>query len=168
MADANGTCTVCDISGCASGSMLLKKIDSMISDNYTLLFVLGVMLIVVGLALTYFITSFVANIKGYLKSKEEVVKASSGGDNPREYQDDDHIYYENPKDDPQYEEPKEYMPVSQREYLNKVDKEYDEYNKLKTQYIASTYNGRKNDDIIDRNVLFKEYDNYGYDNTDTI
>jgi hypothetical protein len=125
------------------------------------------MLIVIGLALTYFVTSLISNIKGYLKSKADMVQATQG-DNPRAKEDDDHIYYENPKDDPQYEEPKEFMPVNQREYLTKVDKEYEEYNKLKTEYIASTHNGRQNDDIIDRNVLFREYDNYSYNNDDIL
>lgn len=162
---AEPACTACDISGCSSTSMLLKKIDSMISDNYTLLFILGVLVIIIGLAISYFMTSLISNIKTYLTSKSEV--AENDGDNPRYKTDDDVTYYDNPKDDPRYEDPVQYMPTGTYQYVKNLDKEYEEYNKLKTEYISSTYNGRQNDDILDKAVLFKEYDNYDY-NTDDI
>ena len=156
------TCTDCDPSACESTSMLLKKIDMMISDNYTLLVVLAILLVIIGLIISYFMDSLISHVKGFLKNKKE--QGTTGTDNPRYSADDDITYYDNPKEDPKYEDPVQYMPKGQYQYVKKLDKEYEEYNKLKSQYIATTYDGRTNDDLVDTQVIFKEHDDYDYDN----
>jgi predicted PurR-regulated permease PerM len=146
--------------GMPNSVMLLKKIDSMISDNYTLLFVLLVVLIIVGLALTYFVNSISTTIKTYLRN---IPQKDDSGDNPRIKEDDDNTYFDNPKEDPQYVDPNEYMPKGQKDYIKDLDDSYKEFNKLKTDYLKNTYNGRENDDYIDKQVLYDDHDDYTYD-----
>lgn len=160
------SCNACDSSGCTgvmNPTMLLHKIDSMISDNYTLLIVLLVIIGVVGLALWYFTKSLTTTIKTYLKNKPP--KEQSSGDNPRLAEDDDNQYYDKPTDDPQYVDPNEYMPKDQKEYVKNIESTFDEFNKLKTDYIKKTYN-RDNDDYIDKSVLYEDNDNYVYNMDD--
>lgn len=160
MSSCNIACDATGCSGVANSVMLLKKIDSMISDNYTLLFVLVVVLVIVGLALSYFVNSLKNTITTYLKNRPP--KEESNGDNPRVKDDDDNQYYDNPNDDPQYIDPNEFLPKEQRDYIKDVDTTFKEFNKLKTEYIKNTYEGRDNDDYIDQTILYDKHDNYTY------
>jgi lipopolysaccharide export LptBFGC system permease protein LptF len=161
--------SACGSSGCKTDDsvLLLKKIESMISDNYTMLFILLVVLLIVGFALIYFVSSLGKTLQVWWKNKQEKQKAlaDTGGasDNPRSPMDDDVTYYENPKDDPDSStDPFTYAPKGQRDFDQDINATYQSYNEEKTQYIATTYNGKKNDDILDRSVMYKEYDDYSY------
>lgn len=163
---ATGCDNACDPSGCLKADdsmMLLKKLEGMISDNYTMLFILFIILSVLLLALYYFGSSLIKTISIWWRNVQE--KRGNGGkssaDNPRAKEDDNDIYYDNPKEDPNYADPFKYAPSGQREYVDNMDKAYKEYNDKKTSYITNTYQ-KQNDDIIDQKVIYKEYDNYSY------
>lgn len=138
----------------------------MISDNYTLIFIFLIVMIILGLAFIYFATSIKKNLKTYFKDKKKI-NESPNGENPRIAADDLYTYYDNPKDDPDPIQPKEKMPDKTKDFVHKMEKTYSEYNKLKSEYIkATTLDNRNNDDIVDYKVLFKEHDDYKYDKDD--
>ena len=158
------SCNACDPSGCAgipNSVMLLKKLDYMISDNYTLLFIFIVIMIILGMSFIYFFKSLKQSLSTYLKDK--VLSIETSGDNPRISTDDNYTYYENTKEDPVPVAPKESMPTGTKEFLKTVDNVYKDYNLLKSEYIKKTYtHGKENDDVIDEKTLYKEYDDYKY------
>lgn len=164
MADA--ACDVCDISKCATvpGSfMLLKKLDSMISDNCTIIIVMFVVLTILGFTLAYFVQSITRTLMTYLTNKwekDKELKAANGKNNPRSVADDDYRYYGSPSEDPEYTDPTKYLP--QTSFVQEVDTVFDKYNKDKRSYIAAQFEGRQNDDVIDKTILYKEYDDYTY------
>lgn len=164
MASCNAGCNpgACGVAG--KSVVLLKKLDTMISDHYTLLFVLVVVLGILGFALSYFIKSIKETLQAYYRGKEE--DKPPAGDNPRVAFDDDYTYYDDVKDDPVKVDPKTNMDEGKQKFFEGVEKAYDEYNTLKTDYIKNTYRGRDNDDTIDRSMLFAGYDAYRYDTDD--
>jgi phosphate/sulfate permease len=162
MSQCNATC---DPSGCAgipNGVMLLKKLDSMISDNYTLIFIWFVVSIILGLALSYFIASLNKNITSYYRGKNKVNIKTPHSNNIRAKEDDNYDYYETVNDDPVKIDINDSIPPNKKEFIKNLETTYNEYNNLKTEYLNKTYSGRKNDDIIDSNIEFKIYDNYDY------
>lgn len=158
------SCTGCDPTGCAgipNSVMLLKKLDYMISDNYTLLFIFIIIMAILTMCFLYFFKSLKTNLSTYFKDKAKVKEPS--GDNPRIGTDDSYTYYEIAKDDPEPVEPKDMMPVGKKEFIKNVDDVYKQYNDLKSEYIKKTYtSGKTNDDVIDIKTLYKEYDDYKY------
>ena len=158
------SCSGCDPTGCAgipNSVMLLKKLDYMISDNYTLIFIFIIIMIILGMCFIYFFKSLKQNLSTYFKDKDKSKEPS--GDNPRIGTDDNYTYYESTKDDPEPVEPKDMMPASTKDFIKNVDNVYKEYNDLKTEYIKKTYtSGKTNDDVIDIKTLYKEYDDYKY------
>lgn len=162
------SCNPCDPASCGgvpNSVALQKKLESMISDNYTLLFIFVVVMIILGLVFIYFVNSIKKNLKTYFKDKKAI--KTSSGENPRIASDDLYTYYDNPKDDPEPVEPKTKMPNKTKEFVDKMESTYSEYNKLKSEYIKNTtMDRRKNDDIVDYQVLFKEHDNYKYEKDD--
>lgn len=176
MATCDASCSPTGCSGIPNSEVLLKKINIMITDNYTLLFVLVIILGVLGVSLWYFISSFKKTIKNYLDGKREVLEAGKaappkdkkqtasmvGGD-PKNPQEDNEIYYMDPKtDNPTLVDPNEFLPKEKKAFLSSVDTAYEDYNLHKTRYITSTYNGRDNDDIINDQVMYSDYDDYDY------
>lgn len=161
------SCNPCDPTGCAgvpNSVMLLKKLDSMISDNYTLIVIFFIVMIILGMAAIYFFRSLKANLGVYWKDKRK--SKAPAGENPRIAEDDKYIYYDNVKDDPEPVQPRENMPVNTTEFVTNMEKTYEEYNKLKSEYIKNTTSSRDNDDLVDESVLYKKYDDYKYDKDD--
>lgn len=158
----------CDPGGCAGPSntmILLKKLDSMISDNYTLLFVLLVIFAVIGMAMLYFINSLRKTLTTWWKNKMERGKQaldSMAADDPRSRSDDNNNYYMDPKEDPEFNDPYEYVRKEKKDFIKMMDTELDDYNTKKTEYISDTYR-KSNDDKIDRTVFYREHDDYKYD-----
>ena len=54
-----------------------------------------------------------------------------------------------------------YMKKGKRDFIKKINNIYDEYNLLKSDFIKNEFK-EKNDDIIDKNILYKDDDNYKY------
>ena len=154
-------CSPCDPNGCAgvpSGIVVLKKLDYMINDNYTLLGILVISLIILGLALSYFLKSLTQTLNTYMKALKR--KEPTSGDNPRSSEDDNYKYFELVKDDPDKVQP-EHMEAGKHEFTKRVGDAYTEYNKLKSEYLKQTYN-EESDDVIDNRMLYKSYDKYEY------
>lgn len=165
----NGSCSACKPEGCAnmSGMMLVKKLQNMLSDNYTMLVIMVVLIGILGLVLFYFGNSLSKTLTNYYKNKKVANDASTAtaavSDNQRDEKADNEIYYEDVKDDPNKKDPALYFDKTKRDFIEDLDSQYKDINTLKSQYISSTYNGKQNDDIIDQKVLYKDYDNYKYD-----
>lgn len=156
------SCNPCDPAGCGgipTGAIMLKKLRSMIADNYTLLFIFAVLMIILGLALVYFAQSLVKTLSGYYKSKGDV-KMTSGND-PRTSIDDNYDYYDPISEDPEKIDVEGSMPKSVSDFSKQIDQTYNEYNTLKSEYIKTTY-ARKNDDIVDIRLRYSNGDDYDY------
>jgi hypothetical protein len=158
----------CD--GLPQGMVLIKKLENMINDNYTLIFLWFVITIILGLSLYYFFNSIKKTLQSFWNARKELnsksSSASQASNNPRIATDDDYTYYEDAKEEPVNVDPTEYMPASKRKALEDLKTKYSTYNETKTQYIQNVYSGRQNDDTIDDKVIYAEYDNYKYDGTD--
>ena len=100
----------------------------MISDHYTLLGILLISLIILGLALNYFVKSLIQTLNTYFKAIKK--KEPSSGDNPRYAADDNYQYYETVKDDPDKVQDK-HMEAAKYNFTKRLDDAYKEYNKLK-------------------------------------
>jgi hypothetical protein len=154
-------CNPCDPTGCAgvpSGIIVLKKLDYMISDHYTLLGILAISLIILGLALSYFMKSMQQTLKQYYRALKK--QEPSSGDNPRSAKDDDYKYYDIIKDDPDKVQP-ENMEAAKLDFTKELGDAYNEYNKLKTEYLKKTHNV-DNDDVVDTRAYYKTHDTYTY------
>lgn len=159
------SCNPCDPGSCGeppSGTILLKKLNYMIGDNYTLLFILFVVLGILGLAMYYFVNSLKDTLINYYANKKKV-EQTSAGDDPRSAKDDAYTYYPDPKEDPEKQGDTR-IPEKKGEFADELEKRYNNVNKEKASYINNTYNGREDDDPIDRNTLFSRHDTYKYEN----
>jgi hypothetical protein len=158
----------CD--GLPQGVVLMKKIENMIGDNYTLIFLWFIVTVILGISLFYFLNSIKKTLKDFFNARKEfntkTQSSSQSSNNPRIATDDNYLYYEDVKEEPTNIDPTEYMPASKRKALEDLKSKFTTYNETKTQYIQNTYSGRKNDDTIDDKVLYAEYDEYRYDGTE--
>jgi hypothetical protein len=134
-----------------SGSAQLKKIERMISDNYTIIVISFVTLILLFIIIKYFAKQIYNTIHRYRMSygmdkKDKAVIV-----------DDSEIYDE---DDPPIDTTK-YFDAGKTDFVKNLETAYKNYNKLKGEYIRTTYN-TDNDDTIDQKALYGKYDDYTY------
>jgi len=162
------SCSRCNPAGCddaaASGVVLLRKLNSMISDNYVLLFVYFLVIALCTLALTYFIMSLKNTINSYMKAKATEVKITnnqkSGTDDNYTYPEEGEVLIDEDADKPLMI--RDAMEKPTKDFITNLDTAYKEYNTLKSEYIKNTYEGRENDDVVDERVRFAEHDSYTY------
>lgn len=176
MASCVPSCSPTGCGGMPNSEILLKKINTMLSDNYTLLFVLIIILIILGLTLAYFMGNLKTTLRSWLNGRREVANvlatapppgasAYTGGD-PTNPSDDNEVYggvdvnASGPMVDPN-----DFMEPGKKTFVTDIKTTYNEYNTLKTQYIQNNYNGRENDDIVTDNVLYSDHDTYEYSKT---
>ena len=158
-------CTPCQPCGDIPNSVvLLKKLDYMISDNYTLLFILVIIIVVLGLALTYFLRNLISTLQVYFKGKKE--KEPPIGDNPRLGKDDSYTYYPSSKEDPDRKDDLK-IPENKGKFVDELETRYKEVTSEQSTYIKAHYNGRENDDPITSVTLFQGHDKYRYDKDDS-
>lgn len=173
MASCNPSCSPTGCGGVPNGEVLLKKINLMLSDNYTLLFVLLLIFLVLGVSLHYFVGSLRKTLTHYIEGKKDMSKLGQpntkkpsvllGNGDPRNPMEDQEVYFPDPKkEDPTYVDPVDFMEKDKKNFLKKVDTAYKEYNESKSRYISSTYNGRENDDMVNQQMMYPEYDDYNY------
>lgn len=141
----------------------MKKLENMIGDNYTLLFILAVVLTILALALTYFLRSLITTIQNYYRGKKQ--QEVPAGDNPRSKMDDNYTYYPDPKEDPDSSNIK--IPENKGKFVDELEARYKEVTKEQGEYIKANYSGRTNDDPLDRTTLFEGHDKYRYDKEDS-
>lgn len=144
----------CNYAGPDGTEIMIKRIESMISENYTALFILFVAVAIISIFLYYFVMALMKTLREYRFSKKDINNTS--GDNPINPIDDNYQY-----DSSSFIEPVEYLPTGTKTHIKNMDKVYSEYNQLKSDYISKTYN-KENDDLIDYNVLFASKDKYKY------
>ena len=154
-------CSACAPEGChkMGGAMILKKLQNMLNDNYTMLIVMIVLLSLLGLALWYFINSLKNTLVNYYKNKKVLdVASNSIGDisnNQHDTKADNEIYYETPSEDPNKKDPSTFIPKEKQEFIKKVETDYKDINDYKTKYISDTYD-KDNDDVIDAKILYPD------------
>lgn len=130
-----------------------STINRILSDNYTLLIICLVVLILLGVVLYYFTKQTYKvvidykqnNVRSGYKPAPESQSYTSNGEN---------------NDEP-VEDPLKYQEPGKQKFYKSVDDIFKEYNVEKTNYIAATY-GRENDDAVDSRIAYKKYDDYKY------
>lgn len=122
-----------------------------------MLFACFVIVVIMLCALWYFISTFKDIISTYLRHKSIAKGEVIMGPPP-----DDEPSFDNPRDDPQRIDPTDFIGADETRFLKKVDWKYKAYNDLKTTYIRDTYNKRKNDDVINSDILYRKNDDYDY------
>ena len=159
------SCNKCDPGSCGEvpgGKILLSKLNYMIGDNYTLLFILFVVLCILGLAMYYFVNSLKDTLISYYNNRKRIDHSTNAGDDPRQGKDDNYNYYPDPKEDPE-KQGEVRLPETKGVFADELEKRYKDINKEKASYISVTYNGRDDDDPIDKNTIFRSHDSYSYE-----
>lgn len=128
---------------------------------YAMLFACFVMVALMLCALWYFVSTLKDIISTYQRHKSMARADVSVGPPP-----DDEPSYDSPKDNPSRIDPTDYIGTGESRFLKKVDWKYKAYNDLKTSYIKDTYNKRKNDDVINSDMLYGKNDDYDYNPPD--
>jgi hypothetical protein len=157
----------------------LERLYRLRNDCYVVIVIFVVLTALIVIAIVYLIKHLMAVVKNYEKNKglrENVGDSAATGQssidpnidtqNPRDASADDEVYDENADNTkmssiPQLQ-PDEYMEQSKQNFYKDMDKIYNDYNLQKSTYIANTYDGRENDDIVDKKVLYPDYDDYDY------
>lgn len=138
-----------------TGTAQIKKIERLIADNYTIIGICIVLVIVLSLVAWYFGSQLLETIKSYKKS---LIKAR-GSDKSATVEIDNEIYDEEatkPYDMTKYLEP------GKQDFVKTMEDAYKDYNNLKTEYLRSN-NKSENDDLITKDTIFyKKYDEYEY------
>lgn len=154
------TCQTCignvnDLTGVAQ----LKRIERMISDNYTVIFVSFILILLLGLILWYFSSQLRDTLKGYYKAvskkNADLVSKTPPAKEDLEDYDDEQTYI----DTTTYFEP------GKADFVTKMTNAYKEYNESKADYIRTTY-GEDDGDPVDTNTLYSKYDKYSYKKED--
>lgn len=126
-----------------------SMISRMLSDNYTLVIIFIIAASLIIFILHYFVKQTLTVLKDYKNNKQQV-DISKGGENEI-YLDDDN--------DITMVDPKMYELDEKKKFYKDVAVVYKEYNEEKTNYLKATY-GKTNDDYVDENIAYKQYDDY--------
>ena len=138
-----------------TGIAQLKKIERMISDNYTIIFICIIILFILGLILWYFSSelknTLYAYRKAYIKLNENLAINVSAGVDDAEIYDNDGEYIDTNK----------YFEAGKLDFVAKMKVAYKDYNKQKADYIKNTYSSL-DDDAIDTTAMYSKHDDYEY------
>lgn len=135
-----------------TGMNQIKKLERLITDNYTVIIISIILLIVLFICLKYFGTQIYTSIKRY---RQTAIKVKSALPNVTE---DTEIYDE---DDKPYDISK-YFDQGKNDFVKSMEDAYKDYNKLKSDYIRTTYS-KNNDDLVNKDTVFYgKYDDYDY------
>jgi uncharacterized protein HemX len=141
----------------------------MITDNYTMLFVLVITVVALGVCIWYFISQLNKALKNYRESKREqdevrkqsILKLQVSTKNISTNDGDNETYNDEEKID-MNEDRLQYMENPKRSFIQEFEKTYADYNRSKGEYMKTSLNVENNDDVIDRTALYSEYDDYTY------
>lgn len=131
-----------------SGTVMMRRLNKLISDNYSLILVSILVFIIPIVMIVYFGRQMADSIKLYKKAVVSGTGTSKKDPEDKELYEDD-VYFDNTK----------YYDANKADFLKEMKSTYKEYNKEWDDYIKKTY-ASKNDDHIDQSVLYKKYDNY--------
>lgn len=147
-----------------SGVSQLRMINRMIGDNYIIIFISFITVIILLIIAKYFGKNLLDTIKSYrnsfIKSQEGIEIGKKGKYTNTKGMDDGEIY-----DDKQDIDSSQYFETGKLDFVKKMQTAYKDYNKLKSDYIQSTYS-KQNDDVINNDTLYKKYDDYSYKEKD--
>ena len=146
-------CKTCaqSVSDSATGLVQIKTLNKMMSSNYMVFFLSLFFGAAAVMLIFHFSKKVIAIIKDHRDLKEEMTIVKK---------DDQDYTYDNENEDLTVDRTK-YMKKGKRDFIKKINNIYDEYNLLKTDFIKNEFK-EKNDDIIDKNILYKNDDNYKY------
>lgn len=139
-------CYSCSSGGDLSGTVQIKKIDKIINNNYSVLAVFALLLVITIISFYYIFTLLYAELKAYFgfRKKKSLKQDEEYYDDMIDMKYDVTNYYDNNK----------------KQFIKNINKEYSTYNNDKSNYIRSNYN-KDNDDIVNgKTILFKKYDDY--------
>jgi len=140
-----------------TGIAQLRKIERMISDNYTIIFISFLLIVILIFILWYFSTQLHETLKIYYKAagkrNEDIVGKASTSYNPDDAEDYD--------DEPTYIDSTTHFDSGKAEFVKNMNDAYKEYNKEKADYIRTTYS-IDNDDDINTSAMYSKHDDYEY------
>lgn len=135
-----------------SGTSQLKRIERMIADNYTIIVISIITLIILGIVINYFGTQLYNCLKRYytVKSLSGIKSNSATLADGEEYDEDNGTF-----------DPLMHFDQGKTDFVKNMEVAYKDYNKLKGDYIQTNYK-HTNDDSIDQSALYSKYDDYSY------
>jgi hypothetical protein len=144
-----------------SGEAQVRRIQRMISDNYTIIVLSIVSIIVLLFAAKYFWGELYASLSSYrkaLQKQNDSLDNNSYG-NKKKTEDDEE--YEDDDEKDQTFDSTQYFKEGKKQFVTNMESQYNKYNKLKSEYIANNYS-KSSDDVIDQSALYKSHDDYTY------
>lgn len=173
--------TACLAGGIKSISNNMERLNRLRNDCYVVIIIFIVLTALIVLGLVYLIKHLLKVVNNYEKNKglrEDTSNSAATGtssidpnidaQNPRDKTADDEVYDESAVDTKTssvpVKQPYEYMETSKLDFYKTMENAYTDYNLQKSKYIANTYDGRENDDVVDKKVLYPDYDDYDYNN----
>lgn len=146
-----------------------KTINSLVTDNYTVLVIFIVISTFLFIIIYYFAKNMFNTIRRYQRYNRKLELSPPQTDNQMDPESDSEQYTKQAVDKSDIgvnkllprDEPLDYLSASRKDFLKDVKATYDDYNVLKSQYIRSTYS-KGNDDVIDENIMFRKHDDYKY------
>lgn len=147
-----------------------KLINSLITDNYTVLIIFVILFVFIVLIIFYFSSHLRTVLSEYRKYNRKLELAPAPSNNQYDPDADNERY---DKDEPGEkgdlrlyntqirDDPMDYINKGKKDFIADVKTKYGDYNELKSQYIKTTYK-KDNDDVIDDNIMFGKHDDYEY------
>jgi hypothetical protein len=162
-------CALDALNDSPGSTVIMQKISNMITSNIVILVILLVVLGVLAFGLYYFMSSLINTLSTYTTAIKN--SASTVNSNSLHDREADNELYPEPKDPNNPEEddtsikvdPTKFMAKSKRDFLKKLEVENKEYNKEKTDLMVRRMRYPENDDMVDSQILYKDYDDYKYD-----
>lgn len=135
-----------------SGVAQLRSLNRMIADNYTVIIISFITIILLIIIAKYFGKIFITTIITYrsnVNKFQEGIKQTSTINDDENYDEDEQI------------DSSKYFDAGKLDFVQKMQNAYKDYNTKKSQYIQNTYS-EQNDDVINKDTLYQKYDNYNY------
>jgi len=136
-----------------TGEAQLHRLRSMISDNYLIIAISFILIIVFIILIIYIVKQLINIIRTWRNSNipEKTVNIQVAMKISDDYDYDD--------EQSQLVDTTIYMDSNKQDFLNRIKSLYGNYNDLKSKYIKTTY-GETNDDVINKDILFRVHDKY--------
>jgi len=136
----------------------------MISDNYTIILLAIVSLLVLAFAARYFGVELYNSLSLYregVRKQMDTLGKDGGITAAKLLSQDDEDYDEDGDVTSAPFDVSTYYEQGKKSFVDKVTTQYKEYNKLKGEYIQVNYS-KPNDDPVDQDLFYKRHDDYSY------
>lgn len=135
--------------------VVLVKINKMLKDNYGILFLFAILIIVFAYIFVYFLIEVIKVVIKFYKNRK-IPKMEKTDD-------DDENYLFDPND---MIDPSMFIDKNKRDYLDNIENSSANYNSEKEQWIKNQFGNKVEIDKINDDILYRKHDNYIYDNND--